>query len=97
MIRPSDDWADQIHANLKLSDMILLLVSADFIASNYCYSIELKTALERHEPGEARVIPITLRDVNWKGAPLCQAPGAADEWQGRNPQRRPRLRVAECQ
>ncbi|MEO1069265.1 MAG: TIR domain-containing protein, partial [Cyanobacteria bacterium J06638_6] len=46
---------------------ILLLISADFIASDYCYENELRRAMEHHESGEARVIPIILRSVDWQG------------------------------
>ena len=64
------DWAKEIDDNLKRADIILLLISADFIASDYCYEIELKQAMERHEAGEARVIPIILRAADWKGTPF---------------------------
>ena len=50
--------------------MILLLISADFLASDYCYGIEMQRALQRHQANEARVIPILLRSVDWKGAPF---------------------------
>src|SRR5205807_9146396 len=55
----------------RTAHIILLLVSPDFIASEYCYSIEMKRAIERHEKGEARVIPVILRPVdNWKSTPF---------------------------
>jgi internalin A len=47
-------------------------VSADFIESDYCYEKELKRALERHEKGEAIVIPVIVRDVNWRIAPFAK-------------------------
>ena len=50
--------------------MILLLVSADFMGSDYCYDIEMTRALERHEANEARVIPIIVREVAWHSAPF---------------------------
>jgi len=46
------------------------MVSPDFLASDYCYDVEMKRALERHERGEARVIPVILRPVHWQEAPL---------------------------
>jgi len=55
---------------METADVILLLVSADFIQSDYCYDVEMKRALERHEAGEACVIPILVRDVAWKDAPF---------------------------
>ena len=69
-ILPGDDWAGEIDDNLNRADIILLLVSADFMASDYCYDIEMTRAMERHESGEARVIPIILRPVDWRGTPF---------------------------
>jgi internalin A len=48
------------------------LVSADFIASDYCYEVEMKRAIERHETGEALLVPVIVRDVNWKSAPFAK-------------------------
>lgn len=59
-----------ISRNLEEADIILLLVSADFLASDYCYSQEMMRALERHGSGSARVIPVILRPCDWHGAPF---------------------------
>ncbi len=59
--------------------MILLLVSPDFIASDYCYEIEMKRALERHDAGECRVIPVFLRACDWKGSPFGRLQGLPDD------------------
>ncbi len=64
------EWAGQIDAHLDAAGVILLLVSAAFLASNYCYDKEMTRALQRHEDGEARVIPIILRPVDWSSAPF---------------------------
>lgn len=64
------EWAGQIDVHLNAAQIILLLISADFVASNYCYDIEMKRALARHEAGEARVIPIILRGADWENAPF---------------------------
>lgn len=71
-ILPGQNWADQIDQNLEEADIILLLISADFIASDYCYEIEVRRALERHEAGEAVVVPIILRPVDWTDAPFAR-------------------------
>ena len=63
-------WEQQIHEHLETADIILLLVSADFLASDYCWGKEVTRAMERHEAGAARVIPILLRAVDWTGAPF---------------------------
>ncbi|BCL80860.1 tetratricopeptide repeat protein [Ktedonobacteria bacterium brp13] len=65
------DWVQAIDTHLERATVILLLVSADFLASDYCYSIEVQRALERHEAKLARVIPVLLRPVEWQGAPFA--------------------------
>jgi hypothetical protein len=69
-ITAGEEWKNAINANLESSEIILLLISADFLASDYCYDIEMKTALERHDRNEARVIPIILRSVDWHRSPF---------------------------
>jgi internalin A len=69
-IAPGQEWKDEIDTNLERADIILLLVSADFIASDYCYDIEMKRALERYEAKEAEVIPVIIRDCSWQSAPF---------------------------
>lgn len=65
-----DDVDEGISQELERADIILLLVSSDFLASEYCYGTEMKRALERHEAGDARVIPIILRPCDWLHAPF---------------------------
>jgi TIR domain/Effector-associated domain 9 len=62
------EWAGEIDQNLNSARLILLLISANFLASEYCYDIELKQAMKRHEAGEARVVPIILKPVDWNSA-----------------------------
>ncbi|GJJ03446.1 hypothetical protein RugamoR64_39840 [Duganella rhizosphaerae] len=69
-IAAGDNVDATIDANLNSADIILLLVSADFIASRYCYSIEMKRALERDAEGSARVIPVILDECDWHSAPF---------------------------
>src|SRR6266567_4431093 len=64
------EWDDEIKKHLNAAKIILLLISEDFLASKYCYDIEMKRAMERHERGEARVIPIILHEVDWSRAPF---------------------------
>ena len=65
-----DDVDDTISHHLEAAEIILLLVSPDFLASNYCYEREMACALERHIAGEARVIPVILRPCDWMHPPL---------------------------
>ncbi|HEX6746792.1 MAG TPA: toll/interleukin-1 receptor domain-containing protein [Longimicrobium sp.] len=70
LILPGRDWQREIDEKLAEADLILLLVSAHFISSNYCYSIEMQKALDRHKRGEAIVIPIIARPCDWTSTPI---------------------------
>ncbi len=69
-IGAGDEFENAIDQNLNDADIILLLVSADFIASRYCYDIEMARAMERHDANEARVIPVILRPCDWQDLPF---------------------------
>nr|WP_240966768.1 HEAT repeat domain-containing protein [Nodosilinea sp. P-1105] len=71
-ILPGEDRTQTIHQQLNTADIILLLISPDAIADDTCYHLEIQRAIERHQAGEARVIPILLRPVDWQGAPFSQ-------------------------
>ncbi|WP_428242745.1 toll/interleukin-1 receptor domain-containing protein [Gynuella sp.] len=64
-ISAGSDWEEEINYNLEDSDIILLLVSSNFLASDYCYDTETIRALEKHESGDAVVIPIILSPCLW--------------------------------
>jgi len=59
-----------IDEKLEQADVVLLLVSPDFLASDYCYDVEVRCAMERHGRGVTRVIPVILRHCDWHGAPF---------------------------
>lgn len=65
-------WEQEINIHLSTADIILLLVSADFVNSDYCYGKEMQRALEMHEKGEAYVLPILLRPMDWQDAPFAK-------------------------
>lgn len=69
-IGAGEEWEGQIDTHLNTARVILLLVSPDFIDSDYCWDVEVKRAMERHKAGKARVIPIILRSVDWESAPF---------------------------
>jgi hypothetical protein len=66
------DWKEAIDRHLNTASLILLLISPDFLASNYCYGVEMQRAMQRHEANEARVIPLLLRSVDWQSAPFAK-------------------------
>src|SRR5579864_7606200 len=65
------DWTQAIDTHLEQASIILLLVSADFLSSEYCYGIEMQRAIARHQAKQAHVIPILLRPVDWQNAPFA--------------------------
>ena len=67
-IGPASEWDGEISSHLESAHIILLLISPDFLSSDYIYDVELKRAMERHEAGEARVIPIILKPCDWMTA-----------------------------
>lgn len=71
-LRAGEEWDKVISSNLKSADVILLLVSIDFINSRYCYDVEMETALDRHEEKRATVIPVILRPCLWQQTPFAK-------------------------
>lgn len=69
------EWSNVIDERLRTSDVILLLISPDFIASEYCYNIEMATALDLHNRGRSLVIPIFIRPTVFEGAPFAKLQG----------------------
>lgn len=69
-ILPGQEWDSEIDRKLETASIILLLVSPDFLASDYAYSREMQRALERHRSGSAKVVPIILRPCDWLDSPL---------------------------
>jgi hypothetical protein len=72
LITAGEEWEDTIDKNLEDASVVLLLISSDFLASDYCYSKEMTRALERHKLKDAVVIPIIVRPVDWQQAPFAK-------------------------
>ncbi len=70
-IGAGEDWAGDIDEHLNSADIITIFVSADFLASDYCFEKELSRALEREEQKEALVVPIIVRPCDWNDAPFA--------------------------
>ncbi|HLZ61562.1 MAG TPA: toll/interleukin-1 receptor domain-containing protein, partial [Ktedonosporobacter sp.] len=67
-----EQWAQKITEQLNTAHLILLLVSSHFLASDYCYGVEMKQALARHEADQACVIPILVSPADWADAPFSR-------------------------
>lgn len=74
-----EEWNQKIDSHLLNDEIVLLLISADFIASDFCYNIEMQTALQRHSKGEAIVIPVILRDCDWHSLPFGKLQAATKD------------------
>jgi hypothetical protein len=66
------EWLEEIDKHFNSADIILLLISHHFIASDYCYGSEMTRAMERHEAGKTKVIPILLSPCDWRDAPFSK-------------------------
>jgi|GEM_PF-1811952 len=64
-VLPGDDYTDEINKNIESADIFVLLISADFLASNELFSTQLRQAMERRERCTAKVIPIRIRPADW--------------------------------
>jgi hypothetical protein len=72
-IEAGAQWREEIGRELEAADLILLLVSSDFLASDFCYEQEMRRAVERAERGEVKVIAVILRPVDgWESTPFAQ-------------------------
>jgi hypothetical protein len=72
---PGEEWAAKIRAQLAAADIIVLLLSADFFASEYINRVEIPHALERHTAGTTVVVPVVVRAVEWKHTALARIQG----------------------
>jgi len=66
LILPGEEWDDAVKNQLAQADIILLLISADFLSTDYIWDVEIKTAMERHAQKSAQVVPIVLRPCSWE-------------------------------
>lgn len=69
-ISAGNDFGEDISANLEAANLILLLISASFLASDYCYDREMRRALEKHDEGTAVVVPVILYPCDWRSSPF---------------------------
>jgi hypothetical protein len=76
-IQAGQDFGNEIDDHLNAADVVLLLVSADFLASDYCYDREMLRAMERHTSGDAVVIPVILRPCDWHDTPAVNSEAPA--------------------
>ena len=71
-IEAGAEWEETLKAKFYAADVILLLITPRFMASDYCYDKETQWAIERHDKGQARVIPIIMKPCDWQDTPFCK-------------------------
>uniref|UniRef100_UPI0019525454 tetratricopeptide repeat protein n=1 Tax=Leptolyngbya sp. CCY15150 TaxID=2767772 RepID=UPI0019525454 len=71
-IEAGAEWDSEIKQQLEAAELILLLITPRFLASDYCYDLEMQRAVERHNEGTARVIPIIVKPCDWQGTPFSK-------------------------
>lgn len=72
LILPSEQWDTKIKEALHNSEVILFLISSDFLASDYIHNTEIKVAFERYEKGAVKIIPVILRPCLWSETKLSK-------------------------
>ncbi|HEX7735487.1 MAG TPA: TIR domain-containing protein [Ktedonobacteraceae bacterium] len=69
-IQGGEEIHKEVDAHMTSAKIILMLISASFIASDYCYGEQMEVAMRRHKEGTAKVVPIIIKPVDWKGTPF---------------------------
>jgi len=72
IITAGSEWKGEIDQHLESASLILLLISSDFVDSDYCWDVEMTRAMQRQKLREARVIPVILRPVMWQKTPFAK-------------------------
>jgi hypothetical protein len=87
---PGQDWDREILSQLESSDLVLVMVSADFVASKYAYGRELSLALDLHDQERLRMLPVICRNCRWQNLPfsrlqvLPEGAVAISSWENRD-------------
>ena len=79
-IDAGEEWRKVLFEALEQADIVLCLISADFVASDFCYQDEFGQALAAHRLGEKTIVPIMLRKTDWQGLPLSEIQGTPGVW-----------------
>ena len=74
-LHAGQEWDQRIKQSLSQADIVLLLISADFMASQYIWDHELQLAIDRHQARESSVVPLFIRHCDWHNAPFGKLQG----------------------
>ena len=79
-IDAGEDWEKEIFSALDNADIVICLISSDFVNSEFCSSKELSVAMKGHDMDKKIVIPIRYRSCDWEGLPISQLQSPGDGW-----------------
>lgn len=65
-------WRDTVLSQLEAAEVVLLLITKDFLASEFCYGVEMTRALARHDASTAKVVPVICRPCDWTTTPFAK-------------------------
>jgi len=74
-LAPGDEKNAWLSEAIQKADFILLLISIHFLSDDFCWSQQLEKAIERHDNGEAVVIPVFVRPCAWEDTPIERLEG----------------------
>lgn len=72
LVTPGKDLKSELSQMLDSAHLVILLLTPDFIASNFCYAEQMERAMERHRENRARVVPVFLRPCYWTELPVAR-------------------------
>lgn len=72
MIEPGEKWDESINESLDKAELLIFLVSSDFLNSEYCYGIETARSIAKHHENKATIIPVIIRHCDWQSSKLAQ-------------------------
>jgi len=74
-IAGGQNWKEEIESKLRTAQVAILLVSADFLASDFINDFEIPILLERGKKGEVSIVPMLIRPVYFQGSELSDFKG----------------------
>ncbi|RML69891.1 Toll-interleukin receptor [Pseudomonas syringae pv. syringae] len=78
-VTAGEEWRNKIERNLEEAEIIILLISPDFMHSGYCYDVEMGKALQHHREKKAKVIPVYIRATDVKGSIIAELQGLPED------------------
>ena len=69
LMEAGDEWNEKIQQELEASDVVMFLVSPDFLASDYIMDVEVPAAVQKHQDKQVDIFPVLLKPCHWENHP----------------------------